>query len=44
MIIFHEISEDELSVVLDETQEMTDKYVKEIDALLEHKEAEILEV
>ena len=40
----HEISEDELSVVLDETQEMTDKYVKEIDALLEHKEAEILEV
>ncbi len=40
----HEISEDELSVVLDETQEMTDKYVKEIDALLEHKETEILEV
>ena len=40
----HEISEDELSVVLDETQEMTDKHIKEIDDLLEHKEAEIMEV
>jgi len=40
----HEISEDELSVVLDETQEMTDKHIKEIDEVLEHKEKEILEV
>ncbi len=40
----HEISEDELSVVLDDTQEMTDKFIKELDELLEHKEAEILEV
>jgi ribosome recycling factor len=40
----HEISEDELSVVLDETQELTDKYIKELDELLEHKEAEIMEV
>ncbi len=40
----HEISEDELSVVLDETQEMTDKHIEDLDKLLEHKEAEILEV
>lgn len=40
----HEISEDELSVFLDETQEMTDKYIKEIDELLENKEKEILEI
>jgi len=40
----HEISEDELSVVLDETQEMTDKHIGEIDELLDRKEKEILEV
>ena len=40
----HIISEDELSVVLDETQEMTDKNIKEIDELLEKKEKEIMEV
>ena len=40
----HEISEDELSIELDETQEMTDKHIKEIDELLEKKEKEILEV
>ena len=40
----HIISEDELSVVLDETQEMTDKHIKEIDELLEKKEKEIMEV
>ncbi len=40
----HDISEDELSVVLDETQELTNKYVKEIDELLVNKEAEILDV
>ena len=40
----HEISEDELSVVLDETQEMTDKHIKDIDEILKHKEDEIMEV
>ncbi len=40
----HEISEDELSVVLDETQEMTDKHIKDIDEILQHKETEIMEV
>jgi len=40
----HEISEDELSVILDETQEMTDNHTKQIDELLEKKEKEILEV
>ena len=40
----HEISEDELSIELDDTQEMTDKHIKEIDELLEKKEKEILEV
>ncbi len=40
----HEISEDELSIELDDTQEMTNKHIKEIDELLEKKEKEILEV
>ena len=40
----HEISEDELSVVLDEIQDLTNKYIKDIDVLLEAKEQEILEV
>ena len=40
----HEISEDELSVVLDETQEMTDVHTKEIDDILKHKEDEIMEI
>jgi ribosome recycling factor len=40
----HDLSEDELSVVLDEVQEMTDKRIKEIDEILEHKEKEIMEV
>ena len=40
----HDMSEDELSVVLDEIQEMTDKHIKEIDAVLEHKEKEIMEI
>lgn len=40
----HEISEDELSVVLDETQEMTDRHTKEIDEILKHKEDEIMEI
>jgi len=40
----HDISEDELSVILDETQEVTDRHIKEIDEILEHKEKEIMEV
>jgi ribosome recycling factor len=40
----HDMSEDELSVVLDEIQEITDKHIKEIDQVLEHKEKEIMEV
>jgi ribosome recycling factor len=40
----HEISEDELSVVLDEIQELTNKYIKDIDEVLVHKEQEIMEV
>lgn len=40
----HEMSEDELSIELDDTQEMTNKHIKEIDDLLEKKEKEILEV
>ncbi len=40
----HEISEDELKIVLEEVQEITDKQIGEIDKLLEHKEAEIMEV
>ena len=40
----HDISEDELSVILDEIQEITDSHIKEIDKVLEHKEKEIMEV
>ena len=40
----HQISEDELSVVLDETQQLTNKYITDIDQILEAKEHEILEV
>jgi ribosome recycling factor len=38
------MSEDELSVILDEIQEITDKHIKEIDQVLNHKEKEIMEV
>lgn len=38
------ISEDESKKGLDEIQKLTDKYIGEIDRLLENKEAEILEV
>jgi ribosome recycling factor len=40
----HLISEDELSVILDEVQQLTDDSIAEIDHLLEKKEQEILEV
>ncbi len=39
-----EISEDELHWAEDELQKVTDEHVKQIDDLLKHKEAEILEV
>jgi ribosome recycling factor len=38
------ISEDEGKRALEEIQKLTDKYIAEIDKLLEHKEKEILEV
>jgi len=39
-----EISEDELRHTEDEMQKVTDSHIKKIDAMLTHKEAEILEV
>lgn len=39
-----EISEDELRRLQDEVQKLTDKYIKEIDALLAAKEKEIMTV
>ncbi len=39
-----EISEDEAKRAEKQTQELTDKYIKEIDALLQAKEQEIMEV
>jgi ribosome recycling factor len=38
------VSEDESHKAMDEVQELTDKYVKEIDGVLKTKEAEIMEV
>ncbi len=40
----HEISEDQLRRAQDELQKLTDRFIGEIDALLQKKEAEILEV
>jgi len=40
----HELSEDELSVELDEVQKMTDEHIKKIEEIMERKEKEILEV
>ncbi len=40
----HELSEDELSVELDEVQKITDEHTKKIDEIVERKEKEILEV
>ncbi|MCC0633595.1 MULTISPECIES: ribosome recycling factor [unclassified Clostridioides] len=39
-----EITEDELKKAQDEVQKMTDKFIKEIDALLAKKEKDIMEV
>lgn len=40
----HEISEDDLYRVEEQVQKLTDKYIKEIDEMLGHKEKEITEV
>jgi ribosome recycling factor len=40
----HTISEDDLARSERELQHLTDQYVKEIDGLLQHKEAELMEV
>ena len=39
-----EISEDELKVAEDKIQKMTDKYVDEIDTILEKKEKEVMSI
>lgn len=39
-----EITEDELKVAEDEIQKLTDKYVGEIDSILENKEKEVMSV
>ena len=40
----HEISEDELSVELDKTQDLTDNHTKKIDDISKQKETEVMEV
>jgi ribosome recycling factor len=40
----HEISEDDFYRVEEQVQKLTDKYIKEIDEMLGHKEKEITEV
>ncbi|MGD9489392.1 MAG: ribosome recycling factor [Calditrichaceae bacterium] len=40
----HEISEDELSIYLDEIQELTDSHTKSIDEIMAKKEKEVMEV
>ncbi len=40
----HEISEDESHRLQDQVQEITDKYIKQLDQILKHKEEEIMEV
>ncbi|MFQ5863960.1 MAG: ribosome recycling factor [bacterium] len=40
----HEISEDQYHTAVNEVQRITDKYIKQVDEILENKEAEIMEV
>ncbi|MHB2147430.1 ribosome recycling factor [Calditrichota bacterium LG25] len=40
----HQISEDELSVYLDDVQDLTDDHIKKIDEMMKEKEVEILKV
>lgn len=39
----HDISEDDLHKTLDKIQQLTDKYIKEVDEFLKRKEKEIME-
>ncbi|MFQ5824488.1 MAG: ribosome recycling factor [bacterium] len=40
----HEISEDQCHTALDDVQKITDKYIKQVDEILQKKEVEIMEV
>lgn len=40
----HEITEDDRKRAIDKVQELTDKFIEEIDKLLERKEKEIMEI
>ena len=40
----HEISQDDHHIWADEVQEMTDRFVADIDEVLAHKEQEIMQV
>ena len=40
----HEVAEDDGHRQLDETQKLTDRYIGQIDELLEHKEKEVMQV
>lgn len=40
----HEISEDDFKRAQDDVQKLTDKSIKEVDQVLEHKEQEVMEV
>ena len=40
----HEISEDQCHTAIDDIQKLTDKNIQQIDELLKHKEAEVMEV
>lgn len=39
-----EITEDEAKKVNDDIQKMTDKFIKEVDTVMEHKEKEVMEI
>ena len=40
----HELSEDELSVELEEIQNLTDEHTKRVDEVMQNKEKEVMEV
>lgn len=40
----HELSEDELSVELEEIQKLTDEHIEKVEVIKEHKEKEVLEI
>lgn len=39
-----EITEDEAKKANDDIQKMTDKFIKEVDTVMEHKEKEVMEI